>query len=789
MSESKVRKESPHEAASPSKKHKPSAVDYDFEPPSDWPKDGDIDLAVHDLPHDSAGTEWWYVNGHCKSACGRNFSYFASFFRMSAEYDAKADTMKHVHSLTWAIVDADNKTYLHDPVLDHESADYIKKSLEKNEYGIDGRLGRAFLEVVSKNKVPLPDRLATKAAIVSRTDLNLVYDDQIFFKDENGNYHVKCQNEEKGIALDLVLSPNKKPTRQGHNGIVKVGIKQETMFYYFIPRNDATGTLTVGGKKLDVSGTGWYDHEFGGSNQKDKYLAEQAKLRATTPPAEEKKYDYAWNWLAVQLEDGTDITATTLVESTTLEVFDQYTVIVDPDSSRAEFHDIEFKGTESWMSIRTTCDYPQMWTLTSQQGDLSLRMKSAFPEQEFMTLISKPAFWEGRLEVEGTLRGRPVKGLAFLERHGHSKKSTNSMEYFFKRISAEVLRIVAQILPLKPDYAEALRLMAGEDAQHYMDGADLQVFGDTVCKPLRTIVDRGGKSWRSFAFLLCIDCVGGDSEMYRHWLAMPEIMHVGSLIIDDIQDKSDVRRGGQAAHLMYGDAIAINAGTAGYFISLDTLINMNKEELTLENKLKMYELYFLTLRGGHAGQAFDINGLDYLMEEAVAKGGNTLERTVLCTHRLKSAIAAGNLARMGSIIGGGSDEQVRKIGGYFEAIGLAFQIVDDVLNLRGFEGNTKARGEDIVAGKVTFPVAKAMSLLDAAERRRVWDVVRSKPQDQKVVDSVCETLERCGALPQSMEHANTIVRDAWAEVDKVVPDSYHKLLLRAFAWFVLERHY
>jgi geranylgeranyl pyrophosphate synthase len=61
------------------------------------------------------------------------------------------------------------------------------------------------------------------------------------------------------------------------------------------------------------------------------------------------------------------------------------------------------------------------------------------------------------------------------------------------------------------------------------------------------IVDRGGKSWRSFAFLLCIDCVGGFSPTYKHWLAMPELMHVGSLIIDDIQDKSDTRRGGPTA--------------------------------------------------------------------------------------------------------------------------------------------------------------------------------------------------------------------------------------------------
>lgn len=48
------------------------------------------------------------------------------------------------------------------------------------------------------------------------------------------------------------------------------------------------------------------------------------------------------------------------------------------------------------------------------------------------------------------------------------------------------------------------------------------------------------------------------SPKYKHWLAMPEMMHVGSLIVDDIQDKSEIRRGGPACHIMHGDAIAIN---------------------------------------------------------------------------------------------------------------------------------------------------------------------------------------------------------------------------------------
>ncbi len=68
--------------------------------------------------------------------------------------------------------------------------------------------------------------------------------------------------------------------------------------------------------------------------------------------------NYAWNWLAVQLEDGMDITATTLVNPKTDEVFDNFAVIVDADSTRTQYNDVSFKGSKPWVrSVMggTTC--------------------------------------------------------------------------------------------------------------------------------------------------------------------------------------------------------------------------------------------------------------------------------------------------------------------------------------------------------------------------------------------------------------------------------------------------
>lgn len=770
-----VRKDPPTSTAtSPEKKARTQVVDEDFDYPSDWPKRGEaLNLDVQDLPHRSSATEWWYTNGHLKSDTGLEFSFFSSFFKLVT---SKADDFSW--AVTWAIVDPATKKYHYDPIMDPIAPQEIRAALD--ELVPDGRLRRAMKEVVDGGNVPLPDRIFKGEKKWSWDALDIDLGGNRFHKDAEGNYHLRAFNEEKKMAANLKFVPQKKAILQGHDGIVKVGVRQETMFYYYIPRHAVTGTVTVDGVTHNVSGSGWYDHEFGGLIKPK--TAEEKKDK-------KDKKSYAWSWFSGQLEDGTDITATLLSDRDTKAAIDKYVVVSDKDQVRTESEDLSFTGSDTWMSIKTTQLYPQQFQINSPEQGLALTVKASFPRQEFLTLIAAPAFWEGRVEISGTRHGKPVKGLGFVEYHGFDKALT--LDVFFKRISKQVQQVVSQYLPVPATFEQVRDLMADEPNAHLMDGADTEVFTNTIIKPIREIVDRGGKSWRSYALCLAIDAVGGESEDWRHALAMPEIMHVGSLIVDDIQDKSDTRRGGPSCHLVHGDAIAINAGTAAYFMSLESLIQMSDFGKTPDLLLKLYQTYFLTLRAAHAGQAFDIKGLDHLMPEAVESGDNDrLVRSVKCTHRLKSAVPAASLARIGAMIGRGTKAQEDAIAGYFESIGLAFQIIDDVLNLRGFEGNTKHRGEDICAGKVTYPVAKAMGMVkDKATRQSIWSTIQSKPQDQKVVEGVIEVLEKAGAIAAAENDAETMVEEAWANLRSVVPDSFFTITLRAFGSFVLQRHY
>ncbi len=221
-------------------------------------------------------------------------------------------------------------------------------------------------------------------------------------------------------------------------------------------------------------------------------------------------------------------------------------------------------------------------------------------------------------------------------------------------------------------------------------------------------------------------------------------MHVGSLMVDDVQDKAALRRGGPAAHHMFGEAIAINSGSAAYFLGQ---ICVYIADIDPELKLDIYHLYFEALRAAHTGQAMDLYGLDYLMDDVVEHGkGKLLVQRVKAIHRLKSAAPASYLARIGAMLGGGSKEQIEGLANYFAALGISFQIIDDTLNLKGFKDGLKTKGEDITAGKVTYPMARAFSMLSKKDRRELYSILQSKTEDIKLIGRAIELLDSCRAI-------------------------------------------
>lgn len=757
----------------------PDAVATEPALPADWPGPGPIDLARHDLPHASSSLEWWYVNAHVETASGRELSLFAAFFRQARGRNGVTGEIEYAHSVTWAVSDPTARRYYPKAAVDAAAPALGLAKLAAGAGFDDERVDRALREVLERGLIPGPTQLFPGAASVSTQRLDLDYDGDRFFKNERGGYELELFDARSGAGCRLTFEARKPPTRYGNDGIVH-GVADELMFYYFVPRCAVSGRITVEGKTEALrDGRGWYDHEFGFTS-----------TPATGPVATEQRAgETAWRWLSLQLDSGVDVSVFIIVRRSTGQVLDNWTIISDADGNRREFCDARLQPLATWRSTRSFVEYPTRFRLEVPFARLSCSVDAAFQDQEVLTIISDPGFWEGRVSVSGTLDGRPITGKGWVECKGFR---FHDLGAFFEAVGSEVRERVAGLLSTQPSPEQVRHwLVRGDDertdTEPYADGVEPRQLVAALIEPIREIVDRGGKGWRSYAALACIDVVGGDSRKFLHWLPIPELLHVGSLIVDDVEDESSIRRGGPCCHDLYGTARAINAGTAAYFLAEPPVLD---EALAPEAKLRIYRLYFDAMRAGHGGQALDLQGLEPLALEVVQSGDvTTLERRVLAIHRLKTAVPAGMLARIGAILGGGSERQIEALGRFFEAVGLAFQIMDDVLNLRGFQGNLKERGEDVRQGKLTLPMVKAFGTMSELERRWLWQTLSSKPSDACIVEAVIAKLEQGGALGACEVLAHGLVEGAWRELDPLLPESQFKLTFRAFGWYVLDRHY
>ena len=761
--------------------------------PADWPADGPIDLSIHDLPHGSSTTEWWYTNGHCQVAGGGRFAYFAAFFRKVQGYDSVTREPRYAHSLTWAIhdLDAGRSSFAArvDPVASKEGL----RRLQAGMGARDPRLNRALTEILERGVVPKPDLVFDGRVSVSLHSLDLDYAGDTLRKNRDGTYTLKLFDKKRALGCSLTLTAKKAPVRHGHNGVVR-GSEDESMFYYFIPRCDVSGTITRAGVTHElIKGQGWYDHEFGVGVVDDPNPEAEAKLGAeaceklqTERRARWDARQVGWNWISAQLDDGTELTYYPEQYVYTGESAGEHALTIAADGTVQNWQGAKFEPLEWWQSSQTFVEYPVRWRLQIPGAGLDLDVRATFKDQEVMTLIAKNSFYEGRVEVSGTKHGAAISGVGFVERSGLGL--TEDLDGFFEQVGKLVRHSVQELMPKEPTFAQAAYLLTAPDKPHYMEGVDLQQYARAHLHPIREIVDRGGKGWRSYAMNTCIDVVGGDSRQFVEWIAVPELMQTGSLIVDDVEDKSTVRRGGPAAHMIYGEPQAINSGTAAFFIGAPVL---RSDKLTDRQLVQLYEIYFDGLRAGHAGQALDLDGFLPLMEQAIDSDelSSTLVSRVLAVHRLKTGAPAGCLARIGALAGGGTQQQISALGLYFEDVGLAFQIVDDVLNLRGFKGNWKSYGEDVTHGKITLPVARGMARLPAADRRWLFETLRSKPEDRETIARVIDMLEDCGALEECAQQARNLVEVGWTKVSPLVEDSIAKMMLRAFGWYVIERHY
>jgi geranylgeranyl diphosphate synthase type II len=245
-------------------------------------------------------------------------------------------------------------------------------------------------------------------------------------------------------------------------------------------------------------------------------------------------------------------------------------------------------------------------------------------------------------------------------------------------------------------YLEARRLAVEEALQAALpaeEGLD-----GRVVEAMRYSLFAGGKRLRPILCLAAAEAVGGDLQDALPAACALEMIHTYSLIHDDLpaMDDDDLRRGIPTNHKVFGEAIAILAGD-GLLTEAFTLLG-NCRGLSADRVVRLVGV--ISAAAGHRGM---VGGqvVDMLWQNRTADLS-----VVRYMHGKKTAAFMAASTQAGALAGGGSSGQVERLGRYGRHVGLAFQIVDDILDIQGdAELLGKKTGVDVARGKATYPAA------------------------------------------------------------------------------------
>jgi geranylgeranyl diphosphate synthase type II len=248
---------------------------------------------------------------------------------------------------------------------------------------------------------------------------------------------------------------------------------------------------------------------------------------------------------------------------------------------------------------------------------------------------------------------------------------------------------------------------------------------ESIHKAMRYSLFAGGKRIRP---ILCISaaCAVSDWPVGIESAACTlELIHTYSLIHDDLPalDNDDLRRGVPTCHKVFGDAMAILAGDALLTLAFQVLAQLHTDA---ERKVRLIaELSTAsgTMDGMIGGQVADIEG----------EGKHPNARLLETIHRAKTGALLRASLRMGGIFAGADDVQLHALSRFGEHIGLAFQIVDDVLDVeQSSETLGKTAGKDAQQKKITFPAVYGLQRSrEMAEEERLAAHLALKPLDER----------------------------------------------------------
>ena len=317
------------------------------------------------------------------------------------------------------------------------------------------------------------------------------------------------------------------------------------------------------------------------------------------------------------------------------------------------------------------------------------------------------------------------------------------------------------------DQLEVMRLHVDAALEALVDD-EIQNGAGQVAELCASMLLAGGKRLRPMLILLAHEIAGGEDVEEVMPLALAfEMIHTATLVHDDINDEASLRRGVETIHTRAGLAKAVIAGD-WLFVQGFGLGGRYDENIVRLMAKCCADI-----------AVAEFHQLDHVLNLA------TSPEDYLSIVRGKTAgpFAAG--CHAAGLVAGLTEQQAAGLGRFGMELGIAFQLVDDLLDLRGDERMGKPRGADVLEGKMTLPLIHALTLSHGKERQRLAQLIESFSDEH--FEELMQLLDRSSSLTYAEILVKTHLERAVLELD-AFPESQAKSLMLHITDYVMQRH-
>lgn len=710
-------------------------------------------------PHRASEIEWWYLHGLLEE----RWFLVVCFWRYRGTQD-----LPEGMTATYSLTALDRSRRVQASLVDAPFLGQIRALVDTYERGSPDTYLEAFQEATEDGRLFAPYRLVDRSVLESEADGLRVRVGPCRLSRPAGGGGLRLSIDDEPVAIALTIDDPGPGFAMGRDGSFTLAGKR--MWGRTWPRLAGLGTLRLGGVSQAVAGTFWFDHQWG------EWSFGKARWHFYHPE---------WLYYVAVLADGRSLVIFEAKRPRGRRRARElaYVALQAADGTCRYLQEARIVARDRFESLHTYNSYECGWTVELPEVGGRLEFEPFHRDQEVFVFTRQRGILELGCRVDGVLDGAACSGWGFVEVFGDT---LDVNEYFWGQEKTNLARELERFLPRAPDAGWLQRVC---QARAPLD-VDEAALAGSIFSPLWSMMDRGGKGWRSAWLTTCYHAYdrGDFDEQVRALLPIVEILHTGSLIIDDIQDGATLRRQRAALHVEFGTDIAINVGCFAYFLPL--LIIEELRGVSDAQRARMYGIVVNALRRGHLGQAADLMWSKGRYDVAAKVREFAATRAQLVEqYRLKSGCQLEAVARIAGVLAGAPEEMVESAAAYSMAFGVAFQIIDDIVGIQdAYEDLGKEAGEDVTNGKLNMVLLYALAAVDGP--RRAWWIRRlfeSGGEGDGTVRAARQLIDETDSVSRCLDFAAEMIEAVWPRMSALPPTSAKIIMRSVPQWLLLQR--